>query len=51
MIRKINESKTLANYISENCKCEFDGRKCKSIKISFGVKVKNLIKLSARVKD
>ena len=29
MIKAINESKTLAKYISCECRCEFDGRKCK----------------------
>ena len=30
MITGINESKTLAEYISCECKCKFDGRKCNS---------------------
>ena len=28
MITGINESKTLANHVSCECKCRFDGRKC-----------------------
>ena len=28
MIAGINESKTLTKYISYECKCNFDGRKC-----------------------
>ena len=30
MIRKINQSKTLTNNISFECKCRFDGKKCNS---------------------
>ena len=30
MITEINESKTLAKYVSCECKCKFDGRKCNS---------------------
>ena len=30
MITGINESKTLTNDISCECKCKFDGRKCHS---------------------
>ena len=30
MITGINESKTLTNHISCECKCRFDGRKCNS---------------------
>ena len=30
MIKGINESKTLAKHISRECKCKFDGKKCKS---------------------
>ena len=30
MITGINESKTLIKYISCECKCKFDGRKCNS---------------------
>ena len=30
MITGINESKTLANHVSCECKCRFDGRKCNS---------------------
>ena len=30
MITGINESKTLTKYISCECKCKFDGRKCNS---------------------
>ena len=30
MITGINESKTLTKYISCQCKCKFDGRKCNS---------------------
>ena len=30
MITKINESKTFTKYISCECKCKFDGRKCNS---------------------
>ena len=30
MITGINESKTLAEHISWECKCKFDGRKCNS---------------------
>ena len=30
MITGINESKTLSNHISCECKCKFDGRKCNS---------------------
>ena len=30
MTKGINESKTLAKYISCECRCEFDGRKCNS---------------------
>ena len=29
-IKEINESRTLAKYISCECRCEFDGRKCNS---------------------
>ena len=28
MIKEINESKTLKQHISCECKCKFDGRKC-----------------------
>ena len=28
MIKGINESKTLTKYVSLECKCKFDGRKC-----------------------
>ena len=28
MIMEINESKTLTKYISRECKCKFDDRKC-----------------------
>ena len=30
MITDINESKTLAKYISCECKCKFDGTNCNS---------------------
>ena len=30
MITGINESKTFAKHSSYECKCKFDGRKCKS---------------------
>ena len=30
MIKGINESKTLTKHISRECKCKFDGKKCKS---------------------
>ena len=30
MITGITESKTLSNHISCECKCKFDGTKCKS---------------------
>ena len=30
MITGINESKTLTNQISCECKCKFDGKKCNS---------------------
>ena len=30
MIAGINESKTLTKYITCECKCKFDGRKCNS---------------------
>ena len=30
MIKRINGSKTLTKYISCECKCKFDGRKCNS---------------------
>ena len=30
MITEINESKTLVKYVSCECKCKFDGRKCNS---------------------
>ena len=30
MITRINESKTLTNHKSCDCKCKFDGRKCNS---------------------
>ena len=29
MITRINELKTLTKHISCECKCKFDGRKCK----------------------
>ena len=45
MIKAINESKTLAKYISCECRCEFDGRKCKwhknGTRIRISVSVKN----------
>ena len=30
MVTGINESKTLTKHISSECKCKFDGTKCKS---------------------
>ena len=30
MITEINESETLTNHISCECKCKFDGKKCNS---------------------
>ena len=30
MITGINESKTLTKHLSSDCKCRFDGTKCKS---------------------
>ena len=30
IIKGINESRTLAKHISCECRCEFDGRKCKT---------------------
>ena len=47
MITGINESKTLTKYISCECKCKFDGRKCNSdhcgIMINIDVSVKNIV--------
>ena len=30
MIKEINESKTLVKYVSCECKCKFESRKCNS---------------------
>ena len=47
MVIGINDSKTLTKYISCECKCRFNGRKCNldngGIMINVDVSVKNVI--------
>ena len=47
MITRINESKTITEHISCDCKCKVDGRKCNLIKGG----IRNCVDVSAKTQQ